>query len=1325
MRDVAVHEVLPAFGKPAADLFVVVPDGEDCHRAASLLPNATEIHCIPDRPFSAAEQKWLKEGPGLCWDREKIILQLRLVSYCGNILRQRLQAGISYRWWLRVRADVLWHRFPSQQAELHAQGPGMLLFNWMPICQWQAYCDHFAAGPSSLMLRFFDFYHYVLEPRNWPEYDFPQGDKVLRRYWAHDCNYIELILEKYLGGLQVPVRYTRSVCFVRLRQCGQQPMEDYCTEAAPGAYPDDLSKWRHLHLKGMEVLPEQTFPRHYEHDPGLAAKLVDVFHAEQHVLGRPPKIVDLGCGRGSLVGELRSWGHLAVGLDANPLLTATLNEYGVVADITDNLSFTISTAHPRCNFRPHPYRHARGFEFEDAGQSAGKVVDMDPRNQLQDNPLAWVYWINYIAGRCCGQLACVGFDTKGLLKWKLPNREAWGRSDEVWLYEKYQTVPSVEEAQVQTPFKNGPGVLVPVDEGDATMDWVISLDVGEHIAAQSQATFLQNLRRLAGQGLILSWDPLKRPPVEEIEALGFTRDRELEDHLRLFAGIGLRAYLRHSLLAFRRTGALQPASCHVEPVPPSHLCAPALTFGCLDSKRIWIRGHCAGVFRRWNPKSSGVEEAECLLTTTSIHGYDECELPEPPSSEVAVQAKLSSGSSGRMRWKKAAFDCFSGLVPHEHFWNLQGLFMTSMYDSADPLVRLGEGIWDTETCGTLAVAFKLYRLLWAPWAHFVTSLQRVWTSETRFLLTAWEWQRAPHAGWGCLVASVLRAAARRSAALSTFRSRLAGPARRLRRSCGVRWSGKRCQEAMQCTKKVMGQAFARLRRRPFLEMVQDGQNLWRVLASRRHPDGRRCNEVRTPAFRRYLQRLAAWAPESAPESAGRWDDMGRPQVCTEICGDSRMQAAEKFKGFLSGSDQRRTVTDVTACSFALDAFVDFQLIRDLHPMKRMKAFLLSAAILSADAAKIKSWVNESSQADCTPVQSELTKDVTLSYCKSLIVNKVNRGPDAKACFDTDTPHVRKALANFMFNHCGAWYLYDFRDPSSLCWSWTTKGDCFQRSTACKTHKEQGLVAKRHKKLCKAKCLPAQPSLTEKVTRSYCPELVVNNANYGPEAVACKDKDTALVRKAIANKMFHHCGAHYLYDFDNPAGTCYAWSGTCWKQEARCMGHIEQRRMIARKANLCEVPMVAVEGKACDAKPYTFDTAAGCDGWSGLTEEQCMEKCSTHAKAKNCPRKTCRGATFYPKTGWCHLQESCVETKPSDTATAIVDKVPMKDIKGARCSSKPYTFDTTDKSNVCDGWSGLTLNECALKCSGNEQAKNCPQKTCALERNALRTAEESA
>ncbi|CAE7318781.1 unnamed protein product, partial [Symbiodinium pilosum] len=195
--------------------------------------------------------------------------------------------------------------------------------------------------------------------------------------------------------------------------------------------------------------------------------------------------------------------------------------------------------------------------------------------------------------------------------------------------------------------------------------------------------------------------------------------------------------------------------------------------------------------------------------------------------------------------------------------------------------------------------------------------------------------------------------------------------------------------------------------------------------------------------------------------------------------------------------------------------------------------------------------------------------------------------------------------------------------------------------------------------------------------------------------------------------FHHCGAHYLYDFDNPAGACYEWSSSksCWNRGSGCKTHVEQRKLIARKANLCEVPLIAVEGKRCTTTPYTFDRSQSCDGWSGLTEQECMEKCNDNAKAPNCPRKTCRAAAFYPKSGWCHLYESCPETKPFDSATAIIDKVPMKGIEGVRCKSRPYTFSTADQSNICDGWSGLTENQCALKCSGNERAKNCPQKTC--------------
>ncbi|CAE7890829.1 unnamed protein product [Symbiodinium necroappetens] len=133
------------------------------------------------------------------------------------------------------------------------------------------------------------------------------------------------------------------------------------------------------------------------------------------------------------------------------------------------------------------------------------------------------------------------------------------------------------------------------------------------------------------------------------------------------------------------------------------------------------------------------------------------------------------------------------------------------------------------------------------------------------------------------------------------------------------------------------------------------------------------------------------------------------------------------------------VLECVACS------VDKLAEVNLEPPQCFQVLVLAVTVLGAGAAKIRSRANESSQVTCTPVQSELTKEVTLALCGKLINNKVNRGPDTKACFDADTPHVRKALANNMFKHCGAWHLYDFRASSSICWSWTAKGKCFKRS----------------------------------------------------------------------------------------------------------------------------------------------------------------------------------------------------------------------------------------------------------------------------------------
>lgn len=38
---------------------------------------------------------------------------------------------------------------------------------------------------------------------------------------------------------------------------------------------------------------------------------------------------------------------------------------------------------------------------------------------------AWLNWINFVSSRCCAQLACVGFDTRGKLKWHLPRSDKW------------------------------------------------------------------------------------------------------------------------------------------------------------------------------------------------------------------------------------------------------------------------------------------------------------------------------------------------------------------------------------------------------------------------------------------------------------------------------------------------------------------------------------------------------------------------------------------------------------------------------------------------------------------------------------------------------------------------------------------------------------------------------------------------------------------------------------------------------------------------------------------------------------------------------------
>eukprot|EP00913_Durusdinium_trenchii_P029825 g27949.t1 len=418
---------------------------------------------------------------------------------------------------------------------------------------------------------------------------------------------------------------------------------------------------------------------------------------------------------GPQVAELRAWRLLAVGLDTNPLLTATLNAYGLVADVTEaNLSFTLRSAHPRCNFRPHLGKFAKGGEYEDAGQSAGVQFDGRPNKQDMSNPTGWINWINYVAARCCGQLTC--------------QRQTWRSSQEVWLYEKYQDLPDVAEAQVASPFEHGPGILLPVQSG-ATMDWAICLDVGEQLnGRRQQARLLANLGRLAGEGILISWG--RRAPrddswwLRDLALLGFQRDKDLEGELRLFAGrefgsrcdlrwerIALQEHLRHSLCVLRR-GTPRPRHprCALEPVKATPYCELGITFGCLDAQHIWLRGHCAGLFRRFAPRSSNRSTAavgECRLVTTSLHEYEECKLPEPvePSSPGHLAVETSRGTESPAH--RPSYDCVSLGVPLEDFWRLHGISLNALFDSADPLVRMAEPIWTQESWSCKAAVSAL------------------------------------------------------------------------------------------------------------------------------------------------------------------------------------------------------------------------------------------------------------------------------------------------------------------------------------------------------------------------------------------------------------------------------------------------------------------------------------------------------------------------------------------------------------------------------------------------------------------------------------------
>lgn len=105
------------------------------------------------------------------------------------------------------------------------------------------------------------------------------------------------------------------------------------------------------------------------------------------------------------------------------------------------------------------------------------------------------------------------------------------------------------------------------------------------------------------------------------------------------------------------------------------------------------------------------------------------------------------------------------------------------------------------------------------------------------------------------------------------------------------------------------------------------------------------------------------------------------------------------------------------------------------------------------------------------------------------------------------------------------------------------------------------------------------------------------------------------------------------------------------------------------------------GTRCSGVPFTHHPSIGCDGWSGITPQQCQEKCATSEKAPNCPRLPCMAGNYYPGSKWCHLftTDQCLDTLPDASSNAFV-KAPgggaMHPIDQPEMVAHPYPDQST-------------------------------------------------
>lgn len=427
----------------------------------------------------------------------------------------------------------MWHSFPAAQSLLV---PGLLWVQWRATEYLSQYLtDRFAIGGPDEMRPYFTAHHLLVNETLWP---------LLRDFentW--DGLDPEEVWTASLVRAGVLARQHRGICFNVLEktvgQEGPEEAEDNCQ-----------TRPRQLHKHGYSldsswVRRTQGFlAGQFSHDHFLTARLLHFWFSEWARVGRPAKILDMGCGRATMMERwLKFYPPGIACVEMMPKLKDLLGDDLLEYDLTEPLPLERFARTRECAtipLRPPPIAKRNKARYADV-----VLCCMDPECQgLRD----------YVSSGA-------------------------GAAEDFMVLPRHVSRPNT----------------LPWARGRA--DWTVLLDVAAEIPRQRLRRLFRNVARVSAVGVIFRWGADGAGNIS-LADFGFVRDLDTEAWLRPF-------YVVHSeeIQLFRRR-SLQfkvPQLCDLALVEdlstPEPRCSLA-TYGCVDDQHIWVNDGCNGWFSR-------------------------------------------------------------------------------------------------------------------------------------------------------------------------------------------------------------------------------------------------------------------------------------------------------------------------------------------------------------------------------------------------------------------------------------------------------------------------------------------------------------------------------------------------------------------------------------------------------------------------------------------------------------------------------------------------------------------------------------------------------